>query len=56
MFTASMGITMCGDRFTELSEQQALLEVLKKTESDHAWPTATAQMHLKRAWGWDEED
>ena len=47
---------MCGDRFTELSEQQALLDVLKKTESDHAWPTATAQAHLKRAWGWEDEN
>jgi hypothetical protein len=51
-----MGITMCGDRFTDLHEQEALLDVLKKTEADHAWPTATAQTHLKKAWVWEVED
>jgi hypothetical protein len=56
MFTACMGITMCGDRFTDLHEQEALLDVLKKTEADHAWPTATTQTHLKKAWGWEVED
>lgn len=43
---------MCGDRFSDRGEQEALLNVLVVTEEDHAWPTFAAQMHLKRAWGW----
>ncbi|KAL5316735.1 hypothetical protein ACEPPN_015786 [Leptodophora sp. 'Broadleaf-Isolate-01'] len=52
LFTACMGVTMCGDRFSDRGEQEALLNVLVVTEEDHAWPTFAAQMHLKRAWGW----
>ena len=52
LFTACMGVTMCGDRFSDRTEQEALLNVLVITEQDHAWPTAAAQSHLKRAWGW----
>ncbi|KAE9373884.1 hypothetical protein N431DRAFT_374527 [Stipitochalara longipes BDJ] len=55
MFTACMGVTMCGDRFTDHSEQEALLGVLMRTEQDHAWPTRAAQTHLRRAWGWEIE-
>jgi hypothetical protein len=46
MFTACMG-----DRV----EQEALLNVLIATEKHHAWPTAAAQIHLKKAWGWHAE-
>lgn len=52
MNTACMAIAMCGDLFTELSEQQALLEVLRYTDTEHAWPTADIQERLKEAWGW----
>ncbi|KAI1845778.1 hypothetical protein JX266_008143 [Neoarthrinium moseri] len=55
MFTASMGVTMCGDRFTEDRERRALLDVLVKTETAHSWPTGGAQDHLKKAWGWAVE-
>jgi hypothetical protein len=55
MFTACMGVTMCGDRFGDRVEQEALLNVLIATEIHHAWPTATAQIHLKKAWGWHAE-
>lgn len=51
--TAAMAITMAGDKFTEQHEQEALLNVLAKTESDHAWPTGVAQGNLREAWGWD---
>ncbi|KAI1008349.1 hypothetical protein LB504_001261 [Fusarium proliferatum] len=51
-FTACMGVTACGDRFTERRDQEALLDVLKLTQNTHSWPTASAQDHLKRAWGW----
>ncbi|OCK75378.1 hypothetical protein K432DRAFT_429464 [Lepidopterella palustris CBS 459.81] len=53
--TACMAIAMAGDRFTERREQEALLRLLLKTEKEHAWPTSTAQMHLKEAWGWTEQ-
>jgi hypothetical protein len=45
---------MAGDRFTERAEQEALLDIILKTEKVHAWPTSTAQTHLKEAWGWAE--
>ncbi|CVK97930.1 related to ARCA protein [Fusarium mangiferae] len=51
-FTACMGVTACGDRFTERRDQEALLDVLMLTQNTHSWPTASAQDHLKRAWGW----
>lgn len=41
-----------GDHFTELREQQALLEVLKYTDIEHAWPTTQIQERLKHSWGW----
>lgn len=41
-----------GDLFTDRLEQQALLEVLMKTEVDLAWPTATSQEYLRERWGW----
>ncbi|KAI6764046.1 hypothetical protein HG530_007835 [Fusarium avenaceum] len=53
-FTACMGVTACGDRFTERRDQMALLDVLKLTENTHSWPTAAAQTHLKMAWGWED--
>ncbi|ETS83230.1 hypothetical protein PFICI_05106 [Pestalotiopsis fici W106-1] len=55
MFTASMGVTMCGDRFTDDRERGGLLDLLIKTEIQHFWPTGGAQDHLKKAWGWAVE-
>ncbi|KJZ76880.1 hypothetical protein HIM_03757 [Hirsutella minnesotensis 3608] len=52
MITASLGIATCGDRFRQDSERKALLDVLIKTEVDHAWPTGKIQSSLRRAWGW----
>ncbi|KAK7578366.1 hypothetical protein V3481_014215 [Fusarium oxysporum f. sp. vasinfectum] len=51
-FTACMGVTACGDRFTVRRDQEALLDVLMLTQNTHSWPTASAQDHLKKAWGW----
>lgn len=33
---------MAGDRFTELHEQEALYNILVKTDSELAWPTRSA--------------
>jgi hypothetical protein len=55
MFTASMAVTIYGDRFTDDIERRALLDVLVRTEVVHFWPTGNAQDHLKKAWGWAVE-
>jgi len=44
---------MCGDRFTDRGEQNALYDVLVGAEKGHAWPTKQIRMELRRAWGWD---
>lgn len=53
LLTATIAITMCGDRFIDPLEQQALLNVLIETDQDNAWPTASMQATLKKAWGWE---
>ncbi|KAI1372585.1 hypothetical protein F4677DRAFT_248557 [Hypoxylon crocopeplum] len=55
LFTACMGIAMFGDQFGERSDQEALIDILKKTEADHARPTAAIQQQLMKAWGWIPE-
>ncbi|PVH69507.1 hypothetical protein DL98DRAFT_171269 [Cadophora sp. DSE1049] len=52
MFTACMGIALCGDRFKDRLEQEALLQLLIETQKDHARPTAAIQMQMKANWGW----
>jgi hypothetical protein len=52
LFTASMGISICGHLFEDRSDQQAVLEVLIETERRHARPTAAIQKALKEDWGW----
>ncbi|KAI1494194.1 hypothetical protein F5X96DRAFT_618617 [Biscogniauxia mediterranea] len=52
MFTACMGIAMFGDQFGERTDQEALADLLRRTEADHARPTAAIQQQLKKAWGW----
>jgi hypothetical protein len=55
MFTACMGIAICGDRFSERRAQDALLDVLRQTEKDHARPTTAVQQQMMSSWGWIEE-
>lgn len=52
MNTACMAIAVCGDQFTELHEQQAIMEVLVYTDNKHAWPTTDIQRQLTEAWSW----
>ncbi|KAI0474337.1 hypothetical protein F4859DRAFT_87227 [Xylaria cf. heliscus] len=56
MFTACIGIAMFGDHFSERSDQEALAEFLRKTETAHARPTAAIQQQLMKAWGWTDAD
>ncbi|KAL1906886.1 hypothetical protein Sste5344_007330 [Sporothrix stenoceras] len=53
MFTACMAITAFGDRFHEREDQKALLDMLRRTEKDHARPTEAVQRQLMRSWGWN---
>lgn len=50
--SACMAVVICGDRFSERLEQEALLNILVFTEQEHAWPTGTAKLTLEEAWGW----
>jgi hypothetical protein len=50
--TASMAVTMAGDKFTEVKEQEACIRILVTCEVEHGWSTLTAQEDLKEAWGW----
>lgn len=43
LVTASIAIGMCGDRFTDRIEQEALLGLLIKLEDEHAYPTTSTQ-------------
>lgn len=55
MFTASMGIALCGDRMKDRKDQEALLHILVKTEKDHARPTKAVQDQMIEAWDWERE-
>jgi hypothetical protein len=56
LVNAFVAIGMCGDRFTDRLEQEALLEVLVILEDEHAYPTTSTRELLKGAWGWDGYD
>lgn len=45
-----------GDRFDVRADQEALLDVLEKTEKDHARRTTAVQNQMKEAWGWMSEE
>ncbi|KAK3370658.1 hypothetical protein B0H63DRAFT_403383 [Podospora didyma] len=53
MFTACMVIEAFGDRFDRREDQEAMLEILEKTETDHLRPTQKTQQKMKLAWKWD---
>lgn len=37
-----MAIALAGERFSNRREQEALMNVLVRCESEHAWPTLVA--------------
>ncbi|KAK4936412.1 hypothetical protein LTR10_022686 [Elasticomyces elasticus] len=51
MVTAFLGIAMCGDRFEDPLEQQALLGMLDALETGNAWPAGNVRQMLREAWG-----
>ncbi|RFU31752.1 hypothetical protein B7463_g4580, partial [Scytalidium lignicola] len=52
LMLACMAISLCGDWFTQLKEQEQLYDVLVHTEKLHGWPTAGIQRQMKLSWGW----
>ncbi|KAI1018073.1 hypothetical protein LB504_004283 [Fusarium proliferatum] len=51
---ACLAITMAGDRFNNLFEQEALYGMLQKADVQFGWPNRSVQEYLKEAWGWTE--
>lgn len=44
---------MGGELFTNrVLEQEAILNMLKYSDTKHAWPTIDIQERLKASWGW----
>ncbi|KAJ5444530.1 uncharacterized protein N7458_008402 [Penicillium daleae] len=56
MVVGCMALHLCGDRFTEMVEQEMLIQVLSRTERLHGWPTHALQRQLKETWGTLESD
>lgn len=50
-------LTHCavGDQFHERQDQQACLDILKRTEKDHARPTEAVQRQMMKSWDMNEE-
>ncbi|PYI25846.1 hypothetical protein BP00DRAFT_451699 [Aspergillus indologenus CBS 114.80] len=49
--TAMVGISVCGEYFTDPGEQSAMIRLLEELEWGHAWPTASTINALQTAWG-----
>ncbi|KAL4793699.1 hypothetical protein BDV19DRAFT_390904 [Aspergillus venezuelensis] len=50
MITAMVGIALCGEHFTDPTEQDALLQLLYALEYEYAWPTHDTVTALQAAW------
>ncbi|KAL3484423.1 hypothetical protein BJX62DRAFT_54731 [Aspergillus germanicus] len=50
MITAMIGISVCGEYFTDPTEQEALLHLLRYLEYDYAWPTQSTIAALQASW------
>lgn len=57
LLTACMGIMMCGERFTDRGEQEALMRILvDMSRENNYWPTKVAQTRMEEVWGWNHPD
>ncbi|KAK2602854.1 hypothetical protein N8I77_009359 [Diaporthe amygdali] len=52
MFTACMAIAAFGDQFQDRRDQEACMDLLKRTEKDHARPTEAVQQQMMKSWDW----
>ena len=50
LVTAAVGVAMFGEYFEDKGEQEALVEMMIKLETEHAWPTQAAVDALREAW------
>ena len=50
MLVACQGISLCGDHMVDPQDRQALLEVLRKTNLETAWPTNAIEKRLDASW------
>ncbi|KAJ5692965.1 hypothetical protein N7462_002388 [Penicillium macrosclerotiorum] len=54
LLTAAFAIAICGDRFSEFAEQQALMDIIVNTVRDNNyWPSTALGAKLRKAWSWD---
>ncbi|KAL3421698.1 hypothetical protein PVAG01_05854 [Phlyctema vagabunda] len=53
MLAAGVTIAMCGERFTDHREQEALIAIVTEAEAHVAWPSLKARERLIDSWGWD---
>lgn len=54
LLTACLAITVCADRFTEDSEQKALMDIVITTSSDNNyWPSTAMEDWLRDVWAWE---
>ncbi|KUJ15931.1 uncharacterized protein LY89DRAFT_99269 [Mollisia scopiformis] len=51
MHTAGAAIAMCGERFTDPTEQQVLLDILIEAQAHVAWPSLRFEDILRGVWG-----
>lgn len=51
-----MAITVAGDKFVNLQEQEVLLQILDICDSQHALAIGRAPKDLKIAWGWTNKN
>ncbi|KAJ5723217.1 hypothetical protein N7488_001252 [Penicillium malachiteum] len=53
LLTACIAIGICGDRFTGLAEQKALMDiVINSVRDNNYWPSNALAEKLRKAWGW----
>lgn len=52
LMVACMAISLCGDWYTEIEDQERLYGVLLHTEKAHGWPTTGIQKQMRLSWGW----
>ena len=50
MILACVGASICGDRLNDERQKEAVMDILVRTESEHAYPTAAIQQGLLEAW------
>lgn len=44
-----------GDQFHDRPDQEACLDILKRTEKDHARPTEAVQRQMMKSWDMSDE-